>query len=111
MKKLVSLFSFIVVLGLLLSACGGGGAPATSAPAATEPAATEVEATEPAATEATAPEATLKIWADDTRTPILNGLADEFLAEYNVELVVEDLGRVQVESKSPRNRQGCERIE
>jgi len=41
------------------------------------------------------PEATLRIWADDTRTPILLGLADEFLAEYNVELIVEDLGRVQ----------------
>lgn len=93
MKKLVKVFSFIAVLGLLLSACGG--AP-TSTPAATEPAATEA-ATEPAATEVatTAPDATLKIWADDTRTPILNGLADEFLAKYNVKLVVEDLGRVQ----------------
>jgi arabinogalactan oligomer/maltooligosaccharide transport system substrate-binding protein len=41
------------------------------------------------------PDATLRIWADDTRTPILQGLADAFLAEYNVALVVEDLGRVQ----------------
>jgi maltose/maltodextrin transport system substrate-binding protein/arabinogalactan oligomer/maltooligosaccharide transport system substrate-binding protein len=39
--------------------------------------------------------ATLVIWADDTRTPVLLTLADDFLAEYNVELVVEDLGRVQ----------------
>ena len=39
--------------------------------------------------------ATLKIWADDTRTPILLSFADDFLAKYNVELVVEDLGRVQ----------------
>lgn len=97
MKKLVTLLSFITVLGLLLSACGGGAA--TSAPVATEPAATEAAATEPAATEAptTAPEAeaTLKIWADDTRTPILLELADDFRAEYNVELVVEDLGVVQ----------------
>jgi len=37
----------------------------------------------------------LKIWADDTRAPILNALADDFLAKYNVELVIEDLGRVQ----------------
>jgi maltose-binding protein MalE len=98
MKKLVTLFSFITVLGLLLSACGGGAAPATEAPAQTEaPVATEPPATEPPATEPPAPEptATLRIWADDTRTPILNALADEFLAEYNVELVVEDLGRVQ----------------
>ncbi len=41
------------------------------------------------------PEATLRIWADDTRTPILEGLAEDFLNDYNVELVVEDLGRVQ----------------
>ena len=57
----------------------------------------EVVATEePVATEeVVAPVATLKIWADDTRTPILLDMADEFLAEYNVELVVEDLGVVQ----------------
>ncbi|MGE5841581.1 MAG: extracellular solute-binding protein [Deltaproteobacteria bacterium] len=94
MKRLITLFSFITVLGLLLSACGGA---ATSAPPQTEaPEATEPAATEPATEAPTAaPEATLRIWADDTRTPILNALADEFLAEYNVELVVEDLGRVQ----------------
>jgi hypothetical protein len=34
MKKLATLFSFITILGLLLSACGGGAAPATSAPKA-----------------------------------------------------------------------------
>lgn len=45
--------------------------------------------------EAMEPAATLRIWADDTRTPILNGLAEDFLAEYNVALEVEDLGRVQ----------------
>ena len=98
MKKLVTLFSFITVLGLLLSACGGAAAPATSAPAETQaPVATEAPATEPPATEAPAqePAATLKIWADDTRTPILQELAPDFLAKYNVELVVEDLGKVQ----------------
>ena len=100
MKKLVKLFSFITVLGLLLAACGGGAAtPApeqTEPPVATEPAATEPEATEPAATEPPAEAAaTLRIWADDTRTPILLELADDFRAEYNVELVVEDLGVVQ----------------
>jgi arabinogalactan oligomer / maltooligosaccharide transport system substrate-binding protein len=100
MKRLVTLFSFMSVLGLLLSACGGAATPAqTEPPAATQPPATEPAATEPAATEpaATQPaaEATLKIWADDTRTPILLDLADEFRAAYNVELVVEDLGVVQ----------------
>ena len=53
----------------------------TAAPTATSPPA--------------APVATLKIWADDTRTPILQSFADDFMAKYNVELVVEDLGRVQ----------------
>jgi maltose-binding protein MalE len=100
MKKFVTLLSFVTVLGLLLSACGGAATPAateppaqTEPPAATEPPATEPPATEPA-TEAAA-EGTLKIWADDTRTPILLELADEFRAATNVELVVEDLGVVQ----------------
>ncbi len=94
MKKLVKLFSFLTVLGLVLSACG---APATEAPATEAPAvATEAPVTEAPATEAPAePAATLTIWADDTRTPILQGLADDFLAEYNVAIVVEDLGVVQ----------------
>ena len=52
-------------------------------------------ATQPAPTDVPAPSATLRIWADDTRTPILQGLAEQFLADYNVELVVEDLGIVQ----------------
>ena len=57
----------------------------------TEEAAAEPETEEPAVE----PVATLTIWADDTRTPILLDLADDFLAEYNVQLVVEDLGVVQ----------------
>jgi maltose-binding protein MalE len=88
MKKMVALFSLITVLGLLLSACGGGAAPTTAPEEPQETSApTEAPAQEPAAT--------LRIWADDTRTPILQGLADDFLAEYNVEVVVEDLGVVQ----------------
>ena len=105
-----------LVLALLLSACGATEAPPEPTEVAVEPteappepteAPTEPppEPTEPppepteapteAPTEPPAPVATLKIWADDTRTPILNALADDFLAEYNVELVIEDLGRVQ----------------
>jgi len=94
MKKLVTLFSFITVLGLLLSACGGTAAtqaPATQAPATSAPAATQA----PEPTAATEPAGTLTIWADDTRTPILQGLADKFLADNNVKLVVEDIGKVQ----------------
>ncbi len=94
MKKLVTIFSFITVLGLLLSACGGGATP-TAAPVA--PQQKPTTAPEPTVAPTTPPEpaATLKIWADDTRTPILSALAEKFLADYNVQLVVEDLGRVQ----------------
>lgn len=96
MKKLMSVFALIVVLSLALSACGGA-APATEAPAAVEPAAEETAApVEPTVAPVdSAPAATLKIWADDTRTPILLAFADDFKAKYNVELIVEDLGRVQ----------------
>ncbi len=100
MKKLGPIFSLIVVLSLGLAACGPASTPApTAAPAEptaapAEPTAAPVEPTA-APTAEPAPSATLKIWADDTRTPILLAFADAFKAEYNVELVVEDLGRVQ----------------
>jgi maltose-binding protein MalE len=94
MKKQVLMFlSVIMVLALLLSACGG---------AAPEVEPTEVVEEEPTAVvedepeeEVVEPTATIRIWADDTRTPILRGLADAFLAEYNIALEVEDLGVVQ----------------
>lgn len=122
-KRFVTLF-VVLILMLLLAACGGADSespapvaeePAVEAPVAEEPAEASAEEPveeptaepmeeptaepmeEPEAEEAPAEEAaaTLKIWADDTRTPILLGLADAFRAEYNVELVVEDLGVVQ----------------
>ena len=49
MKKLVTLFSFITVLGLILSACGGSSA--TQAPAATQ---AQAVTQAPAATQASA---------------------------------------------------------
>jgi len=109
-KKMWTSMSLLLILAMVLTACATATPAPTQepapvvteepAPVATEesvvteepPAATE----EPAPTEApAAPEATLKIWADDTRTPILLDLADDFLAKYNVAIVVEDLGRVQ----------------
>ncbi len=85
MKKLVPLFSLITVLGLLLTACGGGAATATSAPA-TEAAATEAPATE-APSDASA---TLTLWVyDDGRLEVLKELGDKFEAEYGVALNVE----------------------
>lgn len=113
-KHFVTLI-FVLFLMLALTACGGAGSesatpaveePVVVEPAVEEPAAEEPAVEEPAVEEPTeepeveeaqveAPAATLKIWADDTRTPILLSLADDFRAEYNVELVVEDLGVVQ----------------
>jgi arabinogalactan oligomer / maltooligosaccharide transport system substrate-binding protein len=99
MKKSVSFISLIVVLSMVLAACGATPTEAPAAPTTAAAAPTDAPAapTDPPAptTAPAAPDATLRIWADDTRTPILLGLADDFLAEYNVELVVEDLGRVQ----------------
>ena len=76
--------------------------PAAPTEAAVEPTDVMEEPTEAvteAPTEAAGPsgpaDATLLIWADDTRTPILLDLAEEFRSEYNVEVIVEDLGRVQ----------------
>ncbi len=96
MRKVLVVLSLIVVL--LLPACGTTPEP-TAAPTAVPTAAPTAAPTAvpPTAAPTTPPEpaATLKIWADDTRAPILNALADDFLAKYNVQLVIEDLGRVQ----------------
>jgi arabinogalactan oligomer/maltooligosaccharide transport system substrate-binding protein len=93
MKKLSPLFALIVVMSLVLSACGG--APATTAPAApAEP--TAVPPTKPAEptvapTEApAAAETTLTLWVyDDGRLEILKKLGEQFKAEYGVGLKVE----------------------
>jgi len=92
-NKLSLLFSLLLISAFVLAACGG----ATEAPATEEPAAPAVAPTDepaaPAPTEEPAapaePAGTLRIWADDTRAPILQDLADEVLAAYNLELVVE----------------------
>jgi len=86
--KMNLLFSLMLITAFVLAACGGT---ATETPAATEaPVVTEAPATA-APTEAPVvePAGTLTIWADDTRAPILQDLADEVLAAYNLELVVE----------------------
>lgn len=97
----------VIVAAFALAACGGGAAEPTAAPtqapaAATNtpvPAATNTPVPAPtntpvpAATDtpvpAAAPAGTLRVWADDTRAPILQALAPDFLAAYNIELVVE----------------------
>lgn len=107
-KKFLTLFSVLVIFAVFLGAC-------QSAPEATEE--PVVEATEEvvpteepteevvpteepteevvATEEPAAPDATIRVWADDTRAAILVALADEFLATYNVELVVEEVSGIR----------------
>lgn len=89
-NKLMWLFSFLLITAFVLSACGG----ATEAPATEEPVAppTEAPAAPPTAEPTAAPvepAGTLRIWADDTRAPVLQDLAPQVLEAYNLELVVE----------------------
>lgn len=89
-NKFGLLFSLLLISAFVLAACGGG---ATEAPVVEEPVApAPTEEPAPAPTEEPAPvepAGTLRIWADDTRAPILQDLADDVLAAYNLELVVE----------------------
>jgi len=87
-KKLLMVLSLAMILTFVLGACG-----TTKTPVATTVVTKAVVATE--TTAPVEPAGKLTIWADDTRTPILQALADKFLADNNVELVVEDLGVVQ----------------
>ena len=101
------LLSIVLLLAMVLASCAPAATP-TEAPAA-EPVQTEAPVVEPVETEAPVVEepteapavepteepapveaaGTLRIWADDTRAPILEDMADEVLATYAVELVVE----------------------
>jgi arabinogalactan oligomer / maltooligosaccharide transport system substrate-binding protein len=99
-KSLWLALNLAMIAAFVLAACRPAATPApTGAPAATQPPAATTApaaattapaaatATRPAAT--TAPAGTLRIWADDTRAAIVQDLADDVLAAYNVELVVE----------------------
>lgn len=85
--KFSLLLSLLLISAFVLAACGG--AATTEAPVS-EPTKAPTQAPQPTVPPATeAPAGTLRIWADDTRAPILQDLADEVLATYNLELVVE----------------------
>ena len=112
-RKLYALLIMLLMGALVLAACGGSEepaaepeAPAEEDAAAEEPAEEAMEepteepmeepkeepAEEEAAEEAPAEAAaTLRVWADDTRAPVLTELAPDFLAATGVELVVEQV--------------------
>lgn len=101
MKKSSILIAVFIIASLILGACApkDTATPVVEVPTeetVVEETAEVVEEPTVEATEETVEEVvTLRIWADDTRTPILLGLADAFLEEYGVKLEVEDLGVVQ----------------
>ncbi|MBE2197680.1 MAG: extracellular solute-binding protein [Anaerolinea sp.] len=110
-NKNVYLLLIVMLMGaLVLVACGGGETnepvvnqpveesvaeePAVEEPAMEEP--TAVPAMEePTAVPAETTGASLVIWADDTRSAILNELAADFEAEYGVKLIVEEVANIR----------------
>ncbi len=90
-KKLMPLISIVLIAVFVLAACKPTPtAVPTTAPA--EPTAAPVQPTVAPTTapaEPTAVPVTLRVWADDTRAPILQELAGPFKEKYGVELVVE----------------------
>jgi maltose-binding protein MalE len=105
-NRIMSIIVIALMLSMVLSSCGTQATVAPTTVPVVQPTAVPVKPTAVPPTKVptvattptqavVAPVATLKIWADDTRAPILQSFAEEFLAKYNVELVVEDLGRVQ----------------
>ena len=91
-KKILWLTSLMLVLSLVLAACGGATA-ATEEPVE-EPAEEEVEtpAEEETEEEATTEMTELIVWADEVRAPIINDLGNQFAAEYGVTLTVQEMG-------------------
>ena len=78
MKRTIFVLSILIVLSMLLSACGGGAAPAAEEPAAEEPATEEAVAEEPAAEEeATAEEPVAEEPAEEA--PVEEAAADTTL--------------------------------
>ncbi|MEL7637951.1 MAG: extracellular solute-binding protein [Anaerolineaceae bacterium] len=99
MKKSYLLIAVVLIATLILGACGTPAeTPVVTEPVveATEPVveATEVPTEEPTV-EVVEPAATLRIWADEQRAPVLSELGAKFLAEYNVEVVVENISGIR----------------
>jgi maltose-binding protein MalE len=110
-KRISTLLALILIGVIVLSACGGGEEPTvapTQAPVVQPTDAPAEEPTEEVMEEPTEevmeepteevmeePEVFITIWSDDTRTPILLELAEEFEATYGVGLVVEQVADIR----------------
>jgi maltose-binding protein MalE len=109
-KKLYLLLIVMLMGAFVLAACGGT-EPAVEEPVVEEPAVEEPAAEEPVVEEPAEeptdepmeepteepmeePEISITIWADDTRTPILQALAEDFQNTYGVGLIVEQVADI-----------------
>jgi maltose-binding protein MalE len=89
-KKLMPLISLLLIAVFVLSACTTPTAEPTVAVEPTaKPTDVPVVPTDTAVPVPTEVPVTLRVWADDTRAPILQDLAPAFKEKYGVELVVE----------------------
>jgi len=104
MKKRYMLMAIALIATLLLGACGTPTeAPVveTEAPVVEEPVVEEPVVEEPTEEPVVEepvveePAATLRIWADEQRAPVLTELGAQFQAEYNVEVVVENISGIR----------------
>ena len=118
MSKKITLFISLLLVGMLvLAACGGEETPTEEPEVEAQPTEEPVEepaeepteepteepmeepteepmeepTEEPVEEAAEEPELFLTVWADDTRTPILQALAEDFQETYGVGLVVEQV--------------------
>jgi arabinogalactan oligomer / maltooligosaccharide transport system substrate-binding protein len=97
----------VPLTALVLSACGGGDDDAEpevepteeEAPAEEEPAEEEPAEEEPAEEEAAGVEradADLVIWADDTRTPVIEPFAEQFAEEQGITVAVQEVAEEEM---------------
>ena len=85
-SQVTRLLGLMVVLTMVVAACGDGGTEGTTTTA--EPAATTTAAAEPTTT-AGEPTASLLIWADANRAPVFESISEAFTEQTGVEVNVE----------------------
>jgi arabinogalactan oligomer / maltooligosaccharide transport system substrate-binding protein len=95
-----SWFAIVPITALVLTGCGGADddtEPETTEEAPAEETEETEETEEPEAAEEEGPEAVeradadLVIWADDTRTPVIEPFADQFAEEQGITVAVQEI--------------------